>query len=456
MRSVTSATFDEPPLTNQLQEEPLIIHSRPAPSESQTSICATKQASARHLAIFVHGLGGSRYGRKATWGHFPSLLFEDFNQLDIGMYEYRTLFRRIRFTKSIELEREASVLGDLLVSLTHYEHFILLGHSLGGILCKGVVAYLLHPERQETLHKLSGLFLMATPQLGSTMVPSFLSIFSSDARALRPHGTYLSTLAQAFQDHIDTRSSYTLDDKVAIPCWALLAAEDNWVDALSAGIALDVTQKRIVRGSHTSIVKPRARTDDGYRFIYSCFKKTLNASRSQHQNRCTPAAEDDLSFIHEFATSLFGQDVSELALMRQWRKQNSGSFWILKRTTSVPGRKLDDIAGYFCLLPITMATAESIRAGKMKGSSIPIDSILPDGEKFSALYIGAIAGRDPRAKLDVMLALTTHLYTLKKDGPVTVLTRPVTADGLRVVVDYEMVPSDPANTGIGRIYEFQL
>jgi len=444
MERIVGSTFTEPVQTKKIKEEPLIIHARATPGGS-------------HLAVFVHGLGGSRYGKGATWGDFPRLIFEDFPELDIGMYAYRTLLGRIRFKKSISIPEEAKVLSDVLLSLNDYEHFLLFGHSLGGLMCKSTVACLFAAEKRDVLDKISSMFLMATPQLGSTRVPGFLSGLTSDFRALKAHGKYVEELAQFFQDHIHTDQSYPLDGKVHIPCWALIASEDSWVDSLSAGISLPTAQKRVIRGSHTSIVKPEDRNADSYNRISYCVKKSLSYTKSRQRPKFTPASEDDLPVIHELAISLFGNDVSDLNLMRQWWTQNSDVFFVLRRITRAPGTQIEQIVAYFCLLPISSQTAANLRAGTLKVSALPAAAVLPAASPIEALYIGAIAGIDPRSQTDIMLALTTHLYNLgtaKKKTPV--LTRPVTADGLRVVKDYEMVPVDPSRPGIGSLYEFTL
>src|SRR5207245_4033522 len=86
--------------------------------------------------VFVHGLGGERYD---TWGHFPRFLYEDLPGVDVGMYAYRTALKRLRYTKSIALEEEADIFGGELRVLP-YERIVLIGHSLGGVVVRTVVA----------------------------------------------------------------------------------------------------------------------------------------------------------------------------------------------------------------------------------------------------------------------------------------------------------------------------
>ena len=50
------------------EDEPLVVHDG-----------GRKHA---HLVVFVHGLGGSRYG---TWGDFPRFVFDDFRDAGVAV-----------------------------------------------------------------------------------------------------------------------------------------------------------------------------------------------------------------------------------------------------------------------------------------------------------------------------------------------------------------------------------
>jgi pimeloyl-ACP methyl ester carboxylesterase len=81
-----------------------------------------------------------RYGPKATWGRIPYFLFEDFPELDVGLYEYHSLFRRLKFWESVAIEDEATSFADLLRQ-SNYPEILLAGHSLGGLLCMAALRY---------------------------------------------------------------------------------------------------------------------------------------------------------------------------------------------------------------------------------------------------------------------------------------------------------------------------
>lgn len=256
MIRLTADLFAEPKEAQSLQEQPLVVHQRAEPTANDK------------LVIFVHGLGGSRYGEKSTWGNFPRFIFEDMPELDVGLYQYRTLTSRLRFTQSVSLEDEARVFADLIRDqLAKYSNIVLIGHSMGGLLCKAIIHRLIETGARNSLTRIGGLILMATPQLGSMRMPGFLSMLSYDARALKPHGELVTKINHSFEDHIELDEKADTLRKETIPTWAVEGISDLWVDSLSSGIGLASSRRKVVRGSHTSIVKPPSKDADAYVWV---------------------------------------------------------------------------------------------------------------------------------------------------------------------------------------------
>jgi pimeloyl-ACP methyl ester carboxylesterase len=265
MRRVMAAAFAQPNDWQSLSGEALVVHQRSEPTQNDK------------IVLFVHGLGGKRYGKRATWGRFPELLFEDLHEIDVGLYQYRTATGRLAFAKSVSLDDESRVFADLLRDeLAGYGTIVLVGHSMGGLLCKAVIHELVARDDRNTLARLGGLLLMATPQLGSLRVPRFLQAFSHDFRALAPHGNFISAINQTFEDHLALDESTHTLRKITIPTWAVEGVHDRWVDSLSAGIGLPSSRRKVVRGSHTSIVKPPDRSADAYQWVKAKISTALH------------------------------------------------------------------------------------------------------------------------------------------------------------------------------------
>lgn len=265
MKKIPQTQFEDPD-PKAVAEEPLVIHQKMGTTNNQ-------------LIIFVHGLGGSRYGDKSTWEKFPQFIFEETMQLDVGLYEYQTLFRRLRFWKSVSLKDEAKIFAHIIRDeLPNYKAVILVGHSMGGLLCKAVISYLINSEK-DVLSRIGGLILIATPQLGSTRVLTFLSWFSSDFWALRTHGELVAEVNDMFENHLYLDERINAVDKTIIPTWAVLGASDFWVDQLSAGIGLVSSRKKLVHGSHTEVVKPKSIESDVYSWVRDRIRVCLDRFR---------------------------------------------------------------------------------------------------------------------------------------------------------------------------------
>ncbi len=294
---ITQSAYSAPKDDSKVSMHPLIVHRRTDPTAN------------RRLVIFVHGLGGNRYGGSPTWGRFPLLLFDDLPDIDIGLYRYDTATRRIGFGRSISLEEEARVFAAILRDeLDAYGQIVLVGHSMGGLLCKAAICALLETRQDHAVERIAGLILMATPQLGSLRMPGWLEALSEDARALRPHGNFIQRVNTFFEDNIALDERIITYRRQTIPTWSVEGANDFWVDRLSAGIGLASSRRKVVRGSHTSIVKPAGREDSAYswvkeriricltRFEYDVF---VAAAMAAHDNEAAyqQSREDVLSLV---------------------------------------------------------------------------------------------------------------------------------------------------------------
>lgn len=268
MKTILQDQFSAPANLDEAADQSIVVHRR-------------NGGSATRIVIFVHGLGGSRYGEDSTWGSFPKFIFEDVSDLDVGLYQYETLWRRLKFGAQVPLDREADVFAGIIRDeLASYRDIVLVGHSMGGLLCKALITRLVHDGRMDLLDRIAGLFLLASPQLGSLRVPWILSLFSPDADALKPHGPLLVDIARTFEDHLLVDRDAVSYDKPVIQTFAVMGASDFWVDQLSAGIGLPTRQKKMAVGTHTEVVKPRSKDSPVYRWVHDQVNNCL--ARFEH------------------------------------------------------------------------------------------------------------------------------------------------------------------------------
>lgn len=260
------------------EEEPLVIHRH-------------GEKAGEALIVFIHGLGGKRYRTWTPKPHdpakvsFPRFLYEDFDQLDVGLYAYRSLLGRLAFWKSIPLDREADVLSSRLAQLAQaeegegYRSIILVGHSMGGILSRAAVAQLIRKSDTNTLAAVKGLFLMASPQAGSLRVPQALAWLTADSRALRAHSDLVADTYRTLLDHVVAKPSHIESGKYYIPSYVVAGAEDNWVDRFSSGLGVVAENLNTVRGSHFETVKPAHKQNDTYIWVKGKLRRLLAGLR---------------------------------------------------------------------------------------------------------------------------------------------------------------------------------
>jgi pimeloyl-ACP methyl ester carboxylesterase len=194
------------------------------------------------------------------------------------------------------------VLAEHIRDLDHedfaYERVVLMGHSMGGLICQGAICNLIESQMRTAdgelvVARIAGLFLMATPQAGSLRSPNWAVPWSSDARILAPHSEYVKKiqvcLASRVQVSINEPAS---SNRFRIPTYALIATGDRWVDSFSSKLGLPRDQIKTIHGSHTSLVKPSTRAADGYRWLLNSLQQPILVAR--------PNRDSPIRTIHSF------------------------------------------------------------------------------------------------------------------------------------------------------------
>jgi hypothetical protein len=73
--------------------------------------------------------------------------------------------------------------------------------------------------------------------------------------------------------------SISLCGSRTLPTYALTATQDLWVARFSSQLGLPRQNRKVARGSHGSIVKPRSRESDGYRWLIETLMSAIETSQ---------------------------------------------------------------------------------------------------------------------------------------------------------------------------------
>jgi pimeloyl-ACP methyl ester carboxylesterase len=441
MWPIEQEAYEEPLDVDKLahDREPLVVHTH-------------KGKTAKNLILLIHGLRGHRYG---YWTQLARLLFDDFPKADIGLYFYRTGLKRIGLFKSIDLEDEAEVLAEEISNLGLYESVTLVGHSMGGLLAKAAIVRLLEIDSTKGLKRLSGLILLACPQIGSTKVPRMLQWCSTDARVLYPHNKLLQRMETVFASQLQFEKERSPLAKRHLPTWAIIASEDFWVDKLSAGITVPVSQRHPVRGDHSEIIEPQSAEASSYKFIRSCldttFRPAIDDDGEDEELLLEPARLEDLPALKAMASAFFGEDISSDSEAAEF--VNHGLIIVSRHVIAGRNEKRERVMGYFCVVPLSDESAEGVMNGSLRGRHLTVREI-PKQAKAKNAYVGAIAAYDHYSRAVVLEALKLQIEQLRVRGVKVLLTRPYTKRGLALVDKYAFRPVD--KPGLGELYVREL
>lgn len=441
MKRIEQPEYREPDDLRANDNFPLVVHAQPGRLNP-------------NLVILIHGLTGHRYG---YWGQMPKFLFEDLNNTDIGLYFYRTALKRFNIFKSIDLQEEGKVLADELRRLKFYGTIALVGHSMGGLLAKAAIASLIERNLQQQLKKISGLLLLASPQLGSFRVPSWAMLLSRDGRALYPHNDLIRRINTAFSSRLSLDQTEDPRGRFTIPTWALIGAEDYWVDALSADIGIPEQQKLTIRTGHGGVKAPTDRSDESYTYVRDCLEITLKPRASLESEEEEISVEDasisNVAAIRTIATSFFGEEVTPVGVLEDFT-QAKGILVVVKRIITNTQERRERISGYMCLIPITKQVYSDICEGRIRGADLSTDHVPTTRPETFAIYIGGVAASDFYSRAVVLEALRLRINYERELGVRHFLTRPVTNDGLRLTRRNHFKPVN--GKGQGELYTLNV
>lgn len=176
---------------------------------------------------------------------------------------------------------------------------------------------------------------------------------------------------------------------------------------------------------------------------------------ARHTYQCRPAKRNELQQVHDMAYAHFGSQVSSLPTMKKWHDKNPEIFCIIQKVSRGRFKESREIVGYYAILPINQAALDKITSGEARAAHLSHSDIEKPGAQCAALFIGAVVGVTIRAKGHLLSIVDAEITKHYSKLSTTILTRPVTADGLRIVNKFDFSPhSSTPNGGLDALYTY--
>lgn len=228
------------------------------------------------VVMFVHGFNSSA----KCWDKLIALLNADArisSQFELRTFQYETGIVKINPLRRIPRIREISqMLSSELSWLNLQEQELtLVGHSQGGIVIQDFLVQALLEGKGETLRNIRQVILMATPNLGSTLLSplrKLISIFSFNPqeRMLRVLNPEIQSVQSVVLEKIVNAKSPTANS-CPIPFHIFYGVQDNVVVEASAKGNFAKSAVTPVSADHFTIVEPK----DSKSKLYSDFVNAL-------------------------------------------------------------------------------------------------------------------------------------------------------------------------------------
>lgn len=138
---------------------------------------------------------------------------------------------------------------------------------------------------------------------------------------------------------------------------------------------------------------------------------------------------------------MIGGSMSDHQRALRWFDINRQIFW--KIIDGTRQRREERVIGYYAVIPLNKEATDLLEAERIDGTAFEPGHIIPFRPKRirktpASIYIGGVAANNrKRIRSFVLGSLISHLEHEKEAGVKVVFTRPVTADGLRLVKKYK-------------------
>ncbi|WAL70494.1 alpha/beta hydrolase [Kitasatospora sp. YST-16] len=258
------------------------------------------------LFLFVHGLSGHGY---KTWRDKPQMMFNGSydDPVDIATLDYPSGFRAI-FRGGSNLDAPISQLSTAFAELKQlhgYESIYIVAHSLGGIITQAALKKHLQGPGNPLITPIAAVVLFASPRAGSAWARLTMRESPLLKRGSRP----LAELEEFFSSYIEARATNTPDSsRYFIPHYACIASNDGVVNTFSAGVGIPASQRRHLKGSHKSVVKPSVKDHPQVEWLHMVRREVteLRAYVQTPKRSATNLTNSSSQITSELRTGLYG------------------------------------------------------------------------------------------------------------------------------------------------------
>lgn len=242
--------------------------------------------------VFVHGFTGG----SGTWSNTQGIKFKDLlltetdisETFDMIEFEYFStisdIFHSDLIQKAISLfgfrpkvryNRPIKKLADelktfLQLNAEQYEGIVLIGHSMGGLICKEVI--LSHERGDEPV--IVGYISVAVPHKGS-LDSMLFALLNVNSKELVPLNAYNSELNNRW-----------IDNKSKLPESVYIVGQHDQYVPDSSGLPF-TTKSYTLHHDHNTICKPESKSDSTYKAVVKLLRKLSKNHRMQKLSELT-------------------------------------------------------------------------------------------------------------------------------------------------------------------------
>lgn len=147
----------------------------------------------------------------------------------------------------------------------------------------------------------------------------------------------------------------------------------------------------------------------------------------------------DVQRVVELMRRFFGEETPTPSRMLEWQRRNKTVLTAVYLKKLKRGKIDKELIGVFKILPLTQQAVDLLESEQKSGATLKAQDIANEGGEAAALYIGDVVALTRGGKAEVLRQLKQRVEP-QIDLGVPVYTRPLTADGARLVLKYNFIP----------------